>query len=108
MRYLKKSHDSIDTTSKDSSGWKKSMAGFRSWTLECDGFMVDSDTAYTTIETAFNAGTTLEVELLSAGGQSYQGSAFVTDFPVTAPNDAAATIKITLEGTGALTMAAAL
>lgn len=49
---LKRSADSIDSTSKDTEGfWKESLQGFKSFSIDCDGAFVESDTAYGILET---------------------------------------------------------
>ena len=53
------------------------------------------------LETAFNQNTVVDVKI-SDGTWGYQGKAIITDFPIEAPYDYAATYSLTLQGTGEL------
>ena len=51
---LDRSAETIDSTSKDSEGfWTESLAGFKSFSIDCDGAFVESDEAYEILEDAF-------------------------------------------------------
>lgn len=104
---LNRSAETIDTTSKDAGGWAESIVGIKNWSIECEGFIVESDIALEALETAWNNRTTVSVEIRFPGGtgkKKYTGTAYVTEFPVEFPQDDAVTYKITLQGTGALTI----
>lgn len=94
----------FETTSKDSSGWKEFLASFKEWSVDCDGFVVASDTAFGQLETHFNAGTNVSVQF-TLDSKVYTGTAIITDFPLEMPQDDAVTFSLTLQGTGALTEA---
>lgn len=95
----------IEVTSKES-GWAENVAGIKSWSIECDGYVVTGDSAYTALETAWETGATIEVEIKVPAGSTYTGQAIISQFPLEAPQDDAMTFKITLQGTGALTKTA--
>lgn len=95
----------IEVTSKES-GWAENLAGVKSWSIECEGYVVVSDTSYTQLETAWEAGDELEVEIRVPSGNTYKGKALIAEFPLEAPQDDALTFSITLQGSGALTKTA--
>lgn len=102
---LNRSAETIDVTAKDSNGWSESLAGVKSWSIECEGFIAENDTALDALETAFNDGKAVTVDLALPSGKKYTGQALITDFPFEFPQDDAATFSLTLTGTGALTEA---
>ena len=102
---LKRTMNTIETTSKDSGGWTEFVGSVKSWSMECDGFMVPNDTAYEALETAYLAGTPVSVEVripTSTTPKKHTGLALITDFPLEFPQDGAITFKLSLKGTGAL------
>lgn len=104
---LNRTADEIDTSSKDNNGWGSSLAGLRKWSIEGDGLLYDSDAALTKLEDAFGMGDEIKVALTTPWGAKYEGSAYITDLSIEAPDDAAATIKYTLSGNGELKLVTA-
>ncbi|SHK48969.1 phage major tail protein, TP901-1 family [Paramaledivibacter caminithermalis] len=100
---LNRSSETIDITTKSSSGWRENEASIKEWSIEADGLLVESDTAFSDLESAYMNGTKVLVELATAAGNKYSGEALITDFPIEAPYDDTATYSVTLQGTGALT-----
>lgn len=100
---LNRSAETIDITTKSSSGWRENEASIREWSIETDGLLIEDDTAYTELENCYMNGTKVLVELVTAAGNTYEGEALITDFPIEAPYDDAATYSVTLQGTGPLT-----
>ncbi|MDK2986537.1 MAG: hypothetical protein PWQ96_2181 [Clostridia bacterium] len=103
---LNRSAETIDITTKSSSGWRENEASIREWSIEADGLLIEDDTAYTELENCYMNGTKSLVELVTAAGNTYEGEALITDFPIEAPYDDAATYSVTLQGTGPLTKTA--
>jgi len=99
---LNRSGEVIDMTDKNSAGWKENAAGFKEWSVDCDGFYVTTDTAFTALETAYENGTQVEIKVAKTAGISYIGYAIITDFPVELPYDDAMTYSISFTGTTAL------
>ena len=98
---LNRSAETIDITNKVSAGWKESITSVKEWSVDCDGVFVADDVALKSLETAFNANTVVDVKI-SDGQWGYKGKAIITDFPIDAPYDDAATYSLTLQGTGEL------
>lgn len=100
---LKRSADTIDTTSKDSAGyWKENLAGWKEWSIDCDGAFIESDTAYQTLENSFVNGDAVNVYIELPSGIQYSGSAVITDAGLDLPYDDLVTYSFTFQGTGAL------
>jgi len=101
---LNRDMDTIDVTAKDSAdNWRENEASFKNWSIDADGLIVETDTAYLALETAFDDGTKVTVEVSTPAGHKYSGSALITSFPIDAPYDDAATYSLSLLGDGALT-----
>jgi TP901-1 family phage major tail protein len=104
---LKRSADSIDATSKDTAGnWKESLAGFKEWSVDCDGAFVESDVAYGLLETAFLNSENVDIYIEMRSGTKYSGNASITDFSLEFPYDDLVTYKIALQGSGELAVGA--
>jgi TP901-1 family phage major tail protein len=94
----------IEVTSKET-GWAENLAGVKSWSIECEGYVVVSDAAYDALEDAWEQGNPIEAEIVVPSGNTYKGTAIIAEFPLEAPMDDAMTFSITLTGTGALAKA---
>lgn len=100
---LNRGVDTMDATAKASAGeWKENEIGFKSWGIDADGLVVESDAAFVALEAAFAAGTKVTVTLTTPANNTYTGTAIITDFPIDAPYDDMATYSISLLGDGAL------
>ncbi|MFI8708477.1 phage major tail protein, TP901-1 family [Bacillus sp. NPDC077411] len=100
---LSRSAETIDATSKDTLGfWKESLAGFKEWSIDCDGAFIESDTAYGLLETAFMNSENVVVYIELPSGTKYKGETTITDFSLEFPYDDLVTYSISLQGSGAL------
>jgi TP901-1 family phage major tail protein len=101
-----------DITTKDSSGWRELTSGLSTWSVKVSGLidynsgatansmlLADAIVAKTTLVAEFGTGVT--------GDEKMSGSVIVTSFEKSAPSTAQnTTFSCSLEGTGALTIAA--
>lgn len=100
---LSRSAETIDATSKDTAGfWKESLAGFKEWSIDCDGAFIESDVAYGLLETAFINSENVVVYIELPSGTKYKGETTITDFSLEFPYDDLVTYSISLQGSGAL------
>ena len=99
---LNRDKETLDATTKDSSGWRENLPGLKEWSVECDGLIVVDDNAYTILEDAFNEDTPLSVQVAMPSGQIYEGEVILTSFPIELPYDDLVTYSATLTGSGAL------
>ncbi|MDA1958186.1 phage major tail protein, TP901-1 family [Bacillus cereus group sp. BcHK114] len=104
---LSRSAETVDATSKDTAGfWKESLAGFKEWSIDCDGAFVESDAAYGLLETAFLNSENVNVYIELPSGTKYKGNCTITDFSLEFPYDDLVTYSISLQGSGALEITA--
>jgi TP901-1 family phage major tail protein len=101
---LNRSAETIDATSKDTEGyWKENLQGFKEWSIDCDGALVESDAAYALLEGKFLNSENVDVKIIMGSGTEYSGNAVLTDFPLDMPYDDLVTYSLSLTGSGALT-----
>jgi len=100
---LSRSAETLETTSKDSQGFKEFEAGFKEWSIETEGLFVDGDAGFAELEDAFMNGTKLKVQIAYPNGSKYEGLTVVTDLGLDMPYDDMATASATFTGSGLLT-----
>lgn len=113
---LNRSAETIDVTTKDGDYWSESVAGFRSFSIDCDGAYIQGDESLKTLNDAFEQGTAIEVivymnvEVTTSGSnptysakEKYEGKVIITEFSYDLPYDDLASYSMTLQGTGKLT-----
>ncbi|MGG4390486.1 phage major tail protein, TP901-1 family [Priestia megaterium] len=105
---LNREADTIDVTDKTSGGFKSSLAGLISWSVDADGFVVLGDSAFEKIEEAFLNRQVVEVEIRvgasdDSNGVTYTGSGYLVDLPLEFSQDDAVTYSLSIEGASALT-----
>lgn len=99
---LNRTAEEADVTSKTSEGWYEGIPTFKNWSIDFDGLVMESDTSYALLEDAYMNGETIQVQLITPAGNKYTGSGYLTEFPIEAPYDDAATYSGTIQGTGEL------
>lgn len=99
---LNRSAETMETTSKDSEGFKDFEYGFKEWSINCDGLLVTDDKALQFLEKAWFDSTKVRARMAFASGNHYSGMCLVTDLPIEAPYDDTATYTATLQGAGKL------
>ncbi|WLR41673.1 phage major tail protein, TP901-1 family [Bacillus carboniphilus] len=100
---LNRSSETLDGTSKDSNGfWKENLQGFKEWSIDCDGALVESDEAYGILEDKWLNSENVEIVVVMGSGTKYEGNAILTDFPIDMPYDDLVTYSMSLTGSGAL------
>ncbi|MBQ8992932.1 MAG: phage major tail protein, TP901-1 family [Turicibacter sp.] len=101
---LNRSASTIDTTTRDSNGWKENEVGLKEWSFEMDGLMVMNDACYKKLEQAFMNDKKIEIKIVTPTGAKYEGRAVIADFPVGMPFSDVATYSVSATGDGALTI----
>lgn len=104
---LNREAETIDVTDKNSGGFKSSLAGLLSWSIDADGFVVLGDKALELIEDAFLGRKLIEVEVRigasdNAEGITYSGSGYLVDLPLEMSMDDAVTYSLSVEGASPL------
>ena len=103
---INRSADQIEVTSKDTEGgWKSYLAGMKEWSIDNDGAFVPTDESHKLLSDAFTNGDLVCVKVSNkkTNEDMFGGLAAVTDYPIEAPYDDAATYNLTLSGNGPLT-----
>ena len=87
-------------TAKDSDGWQENLAGLKNWGIDTDGLIVENNEAYSILEDKFMNSETITAVIVTPTQKAFQGEAIITDFPLEAPYDDAATYSVTFTGSG--------
>lgn len=99
-------NDMLDATSKNSAGWKDTLPGLRSWTVEGDGLHLydDATTGFSDLFALIDAKTQVSLKFTTAvsGDKYYTGNAYVTSISLETPNEDVSTFSFSFEGDGAL------
>ena len=102
--------DTIDISTKDSSGFRDLIGGQKSFSLSADGLMDfatgGSDTELDELFTQMLARTavTFVFGIADASAYNMSGSGFITSIEVTGGTEDAPTYSVAIEGTGTLTV----
>ncbi len=99
---LNRSADTIEASYKGSGAWKTYLQGFKDWSIDCDGLYTFGADEFAGLETAFEGGELVMIEIVDPDDNGFKGSAIITDFPIEAPYDGELTYKVSLQGSGAL------
>lgn len=102
---INRSADSIEVTSKDTTGgWKSKIAGMKEWSIDNDGLYIPSHSSHKTLGTAFQNSDPVCVKIVNGKTKAsmFGGLAYVTDCSLEAPYDDGMTYSLSLDGNGAL------
>lgn len=95
--------DGIDIASKDDAAWASVLPGIKSWSIELDGLIVESNQAFQAMIDGFNTDAEFVIQVIRPDGKVFRGIAHLTSFPQEFAHDAAATYSATFTGKGAPT-----
>ena len=96
------SADEIDVSSKTTGGYKSSLAGLKSWSMDLDALVMLNDDGVALVDQAYRQGVQLNVFIFYPDGNFQVGWASATDASYETPHDGEATRKYTLSGNGPL------
>jgi TP901-1 family phage major tail protein len=94
--------DQIDVSNKTSGGWKETMPGLQSWSIDLDGLMLLNDNGVSVLRQAFIQRTEVNIKFLYPDGSYQVGWGWITDFSAEAPHDGEGTLSGTINGNGPL------
>jgi len=98
---LTRNKDTVETTDKDSDGWKENIDGFKGWEVSCPMFFEEADSGQVAIQQAFENNDRLQIRVFD--GTSYHtGYSRVTSYEMAAPATDAVKISCSFTGDGAL------
>lgn len=104
--------DTIDISTKDSSGNREIIGGQKSFTLSADGLMdytskattTDPDELFTSLDN--RTAVTFTFALNTQAGYKHTGSGFITSLSITGGVEDAPTFSVSIDGTGDLVQTA--
>lgn len=99
---LSRKADEIDASDKTSSGWKTSIPGLRSWSLDLESVYLAGDEGAGFLEAAFLNGKQVHIKFEYPDKSFVTGWATLTECSLSTPHDDVATLKGTLSGAGPL------
>ena len=103
--------DTIDISTKDSSGFRDLLGGQKSFSLSADGLMdfntgagdAEPDELFTQAMNRTAVTFVFGLASPASGDYTYSGSGFITSMEYSAGTEDAATYSVSIEGTGTLT-----
>lgn len=105
---LKINGGSVDITNKGSAGWRELLpgGGVKSIDIDFGGIWNADDPVLKQLQAAILNGTLLEAEVVSGGGDKFQGLWDVSSFTRNGPHDNAETYEGALQSSGPVVYAA--
>lgn len=99
---LNREADEIDASHKTSGGWKSTLPGLRSWSIDLETVYLAGDTGAKFLEAAFLAGKQVHVKFEYPDKSFVTGWGYITECSLSTPHDDVATLKGTISGDGPL------
>ncbi|WP_455767567.1 phage tail tube protein [Phascolarctobacterium succinatutens] len=99
---LNREADEIDASHKTSGGWKSTLPGLRSWSIDLETVYLAGDTGAKFLEAAFLAGKQVHVKFEYPDKSFVTGWGSITECSLSTPHDDVATLKGTISGYGPL------
>lgn len=99
---LNREADEIDASYKTSGGWKSTLPGLRSWSIDLETVYLAGDTGAKFLEAAFLAGKQVHVKFEYPDKSFVTGWGSITECSLSTPHDDVATLKGTISGDGPL------
>ena len=99
---LNREADEIDASHKTSGGWKSTLPGLRSWSIDLETVYLAGDTGAKFLEAAFLAGKQVHVKFEYPDKSFVTGWGSITECSLSTPHDDVATLKGTISADGPL------
>lgn len=99
---LSREADEIDASHKTSGGWKSTLPGLRSWSIDLESVYLKDDKGAKFLEEAFLLGKQVNVKFEYPDKSYVTGWGSVTECSLSTPHDDVATLSGTIKGDGAL------
>ena len=99
---LNREDDELDASHKTSGGWKSTLPGLRSWSIDLETVYLAGDTGAKFLEAAFLAGKQVHVKFEYPDKSFVTGWGSITECSLSTPHDDVATLKGTISGDGPL------
>lgn len=99
---LNREADEIDASHKTSGGWKSTLLGLRSWSIDLETVYLAGDTGAKFLEASFLAGKQVHVKFEYPDKSFVTGWGSITECSLSTPHDDVATLEGTISGDGPL------
>ena len=99
---LTRKANTLDASHKTSGGWSSKVPGLKEWSISYSGLQIASDEGLQIVDYCFNNDKQVNVKISYKNGSFRTGWAFVTEYSDDNAHDAISTVKISLEGIGAI------
>ena len=99
---LSRKADEIDASDKTSGGWKATLPGLRSWSIDLESVYLAGDSGAKFLEAAFLNNKQVHIKFEYPDKSYLTGWAALTECSLSTPHDDVATLKGTLSGAGPL------
>lgn len=99
---LNREADEIDASHKTSGGWKSTLLGLRSWSIDLETVYLAGDTGAKFLEASFLAGKQVHVKFEYPDKSFVTGWGSITECSLSTPHYDVATLKGTISGDGPL------
>ena len=99
---LTRKANTLDASHKTSGGWESKVPGLKSWSISYSGLHIATDDGLKVLDYAYSNGKQVNVKLTYKNGSFRTGWAYITEYDDDCAHDAISTVKVTLEGVGAI------
>lgn len=99
---LTRQADEIDASHKTSGGWKSTLPGMRSWSIDLESVYLAGDAGAQFLEAAFLAGKKVHIKFEYPDSKYVTGWGAITECSLKTPHDDVATISGSIKGDGPL------
>ena len=98
---LMRQAEMINITNRINGEWQESLAGVKSWSINCGGLYIIDAPGLALLEDAFYNNQKITVSF-AIGNRQYEGECLIVDFPLNAVFNTQFKYSLKLLGTGAL------
>ncbi len=98
-------HAPIDASTHDDSPWKTNIEGWRDWTIDGEALYFEGDAGQEELLAKILSGASFVIKLEpqdGSGNRQWDGTARMTTYTSTAPNEDAQAVSISMMGVGAI------
>jgi TP901-1 family phage major tail protein len=99
---LTRKANTLDASHKTSGGWETKVPGLKSWSIAYSGLQIASDDGLKALDYCYTNSKQVNVKIAYKDGSYRTGWAYITEFDDDNAHDAISTVKVTLEGVGAI------
>lgn len=99
---LARKANTLDASHKTSGGWESKVPGLKSWSISYSGLQIASDDGLKVLDYCYTHSKQVEVKIAYKDGSYRTGWAYVTEYDDDNAHDAISTVKVTIEGVGAI------